>query len=193
VIEAANGEDTTKLVLDMLNQPPEIVAMLTALSNVKVPMIKSSGKVTKIKRGGRRISIGQKGKDVTAKVSGSRTSVYINGKKTKRKNVKVGMICTFTWPKVNAEAKKIDCKPSAVARVVVGKPICLTESNNEKQQQTFSPLGESDEDFRKCIGRMRPCRGHLRGRAGSGRGERRRIFQGQDPDLDRRQRARWRP
>jgi tripartite-type tricarboxylate transporter receptor subunit TctC len=110
VIEAANGEDTTKLVLDMLNQPPEIVAMLTALSNVKVPMIKSSGKVTKIKRGGRRISIGQKGKDVTAKVSGSRTSVYINGKKTKRKNVKVGMICTFTWPKVNAEAKKIDCK-----------------------------------------------------------------------------------
>ncbi len=110
LIEAANGEETTKLVLSMLNQPPEIIAMLTALSKVEVPMIKSSGKVTKIKRGGRRISIGVKGKDVTAKVSGSRTTVIIDGKKSKRKNVKVGMICTFTWPKVNSEAKTIDCK-----------------------------------------------------------------------------------
>ena len=110
VIEAANGEDTTKLVLAMLNQPPEIVAMLTALTKLKVPMIKSSGKVTKTKRGGRRISIGVKGKDFTAKISGSRTSVYIDGKRSKRKKVKVGMICTITWPKVNSEAKKIDCK-----------------------------------------------------------------------------------
>jgi tripartite-type tricarboxylate transporter receptor subunit TctC len=110
VIEAANGEETAKLVLDMLNQPPEIVNMLTALSKVKVPMFKNSGKVVEIKRGGRRISIGSKGKKMTAKVSGSRTSVYINGKKAKRKAVKVGMICTFTWPKINAEAKKIDCK-----------------------------------------------------------------------------------
>ncbi len=109
VVEAANGEATTKLVLAMLNQPPEIVAMLTALSKLKVPMIKSSGKVTATKRGGRRISIGVKGKDVTAKISGSRTTVFINGKPNKRKNVKVGMICTFTWPKVNTEAKKIDC------------------------------------------------------------------------------------
>jgi len=109
VIEAANGEDTTKLVLDMLNQPPQIVNMLTALSKVKVPMIKSSGKVTATKRGGRRITIGFKGKEVTAKVSGSRTTVFINGKEGKRKAVKVGMICTFTWPKVNTEAKKVDC------------------------------------------------------------------------------------
>ena len=110
LIEAANGEDTAKLVLDMLNQPPEIIAMLTALSKIKVPMIKSSGKVTKTKRDGRRITIGFKGKDVTAKVSGSRTTVIIDGKKAKRKAVKVGMICTFTWPKINAEAKTIDCK-----------------------------------------------------------------------------------
>ncbi len=110
LIEEANGEDTTKLVLEMLNQPPEIVAMLAALSKLKVPMIKTSGKVTKTKRGGRRISIGLKGKEVTAKISGSRTTVIINGKPNKRKNVKVGMVCTFTWPKVNSEAKKIDCK-----------------------------------------------------------------------------------
>jgi tripartite-type tricarboxylate transporter receptor subunit TctC len=110
LIEAANGEETTRLVLDMLNQPPETIAMLMALSKVKVPMIKSSGKVTKTKRGGRRITIGFKGKEVTAKISGSRTTVVINGKPNKRKNVKVGMVCTLTWPKVNSEAKKIDCK-----------------------------------------------------------------------------------
>ncbi len=110
LIEEANGKETTKLVLAMLNQPPEIVAMLAALSKLKVPMIKTSGKVTKTKRGGRRISIGLKGKEVTAKISGSRTTVVIDGKPNKRKNVKVGMICTFTWPKVNSEAKKIDCK-----------------------------------------------------------------------------------
>lgn len=110
LIEAANGEETTKLVLDMLNQPPEIVNMLTALSKVEVPMIKTSGKVVEVKREGRRIAIGSKGEKYTAKVSGSRTTVLINGKKTKRKNVKVGMICTFTWPKVNTEAKTIDCK-----------------------------------------------------------------------------------
>ncbi len=110
LIEAANGEETTKLVLEMLNQPPETVAMLAALSKLKVPMIKSSGKVTATKRAGRRITIGFKGKEVTAKISGSRTTVVINGKPNKRKNVKVGMVCTFTWPKVNSEAKKIDCK-----------------------------------------------------------------------------------
>jgi len=110
LIEAANGEETAKMVIDMLNQPPEIVNMLTALTKVKVPMIKSSGKVVEIKRGGRRITIGSKGEKYTAKVSGSRTTVLIDGKKTKRKNVKVGMICTFTWPKVNSEAKTVDCK-----------------------------------------------------------------------------------
>ena len=54
--------------------------------------------------------IGLKGKEVTAKISGSRTTVIINGKPDKRKNVKPGMTCTVTWPKINAEAKKIDCK-----------------------------------------------------------------------------------
>jgi tripartite-type tricarboxylate transporter receptor subunit TctC len=110
LIEAANGIDTTKLVVAMLNQPPSIVKMLTALTNVKVPMVSHNGPVTKIKRGGRRITISHKGKKLTAKVSGSRTSVFLNGKKTKRKKIKVGMTCTFTWPKPNMEAKKIDCK-----------------------------------------------------------------------------------
>jgi tripartite-type tricarboxylate transporter receptor subunit TctC len=109
-IEEANGEKTAKMVLDMLNQPPEIVKMLLALNKVKVPMIKTSGKVVEIKREGRSIAIGTKGEKYTAKVSGSRTTIMVDGKKAKRKAVKVGMICTFTWPKVNSEAKTIDCK-----------------------------------------------------------------------------------
>jgi hypothetical protein len=110
VIEAADGEETTRMVLDMLNQPPQIIAMLTALSKAEVPMIKSSGKVTAIKNEGRAITIGFKGEQVTAKVSGSRTKIMVDGKKVKRKAVKVGMVCTFTWPKVNSEAQEIDCK-----------------------------------------------------------------------------------
>jgi tripartite-type tricarboxylate transporter receptor subunit TctC len=109
-IEAADGEETTRMVLDMLNQPPQIIAMLTALSKAEAPMIKSSGKVTAIKNEGRAITIGFKGEQVTAKVSGSRTKIMVDGKKVKRKAVKLGMVCTFTWPKVNSEAQNIDCK-----------------------------------------------------------------------------------
>jgi tripartite-type tricarboxylate transporter receptor subunit TctC len=104
------GEDVQKAIVAILNQPPEIMGMLRKLSKVKVAMVTHSGKVVEIKRGGRRIAISHKGKKMTAKVSGSRTTVMVNGKKTKRKNVKVGMSCTFTWPRANSEAKKIDCK-----------------------------------------------------------------------------------
>lgn len=109
-IEAADGEKTAALVNDMLTQPPEIVAMLTALTKVKVPMEKHTGPVSAIKDGGRSIVIKNGGKDMTAKVSGSRTAITVNGAKAKRDAVKVGMTCTFTWPKVNSEAKQIDCK-----------------------------------------------------------------------------------
>ncbi|MDX1483399.1 MAG: tripartite tricarboxylate transporter substrate-binding protein [Alphaproteobacteria bacterium] len=104
------GEDVRQAIVAILNQPPEIMGMLSALSQQKVSMVEHSGPVTKIKRGGRRIIITVDGKELTAKVSGSRTTVTIDGKKTKRKNVKVGMTCTFTWPRANSEAKRVDCK-----------------------------------------------------------------------------------
>ena len=96
----------------ILYQPPEILKMLDALSKARssVAMVKHTGKVTKTKRGGRRILIDFKGKEVTAKVSGSRTKVTLDGKKTKRKKIKVGMTCTFTYPGVGMEATNIDCK-----------------------------------------------------------------------------------
>lgn len=104
------GEDVRQAIVAILNQPPEIMGMLAELSKQKVDMVTNSGPVTEIKREGRSIVITSDGKKMTAKVSGSRTTVMLNGKKVKRKAIKVGMNCTFTWPKVNSEAKKIDCK-----------------------------------------------------------------------------------
>ena len=69
-----------------------------------------SGKVVAAKRAGRRVTIDYKGKKVTARLSSSRTAVTIKGKKAKRKDVKVGMTCTFTYPAPNKVAKKVDCK-----------------------------------------------------------------------------------
>ena len=98
----------------ILGASDEVVAMFK--EGAKKPkkklgrMVKHEGKVTKTKRGGRRIVISYKGKEVTAKVSGSRTKVTLNGKKAKRKAIKVGMNCRFTYPKAGAEATNVDCK-----------------------------------------------------------------------------------
>ncbi len=104
------GEDVHKAIIAILNQPPEIMGMLNDLSKQKVAMVKHTGPVSIVKRGGRRISIKVGGKNLKAKISGSRTTVILNGKKVKRKKIKVGMTCTFTWPRANSEAKQIDCK-----------------------------------------------------------------------------------
>ncbi len=104
------GEDVRKAIVAILNQPPEILAMLTNLSKQKVAGIKHTGPVTKIKRKGRRVWINFKGKEVGTKISGSRTKVTIGGKKAKRKLIKVGMTCTFTYPRPGAESQNVDCK-----------------------------------------------------------------------------------
>ena len=109
-IDPAGGEEVRRRVIAMLDQPPEIRELLARLSKQKVPMVKHTGPVTKIKRGGRRVWIKYKGKEVKAAISGSRTKVTIGGKKNKRKNIKVGMTCTFTYPRAGAEAKNVDCK-----------------------------------------------------------------------------------
>ena len=109
-IDPAGGEEVRRRIVAMLDQPPEIKEMLVRLSKQSVPMVKHTGPVTQIKRGGRRVWITYQGKEVKAAISGSRTKVTINGKKTKRKNIKVGMTCTFTYPRAGAEAKSVDCK-----------------------------------------------------------------------------------
>jgi len=104
IAKLASTPKATIMKVEKLIQPKGKVRM------VKIALAKHTGKVTATKKGGRRIFISYKGKDVKAKVSGTRTKVTINGKKAKRKAVKVGMTCTFTYPKAGSEAKRVDCK-----------------------------------------------------------------------------------
>ncbi|MFB3053831.1 MAG: hypothetical protein ACE1ZY_00760, partial [Alphaproteobacteria bacterium] len=106
------GKKVEAILNDLKKSSPEVLAKYKAImdSRPPLPMIVHTGKVTATKRGGRLILIDFKGKKVKAKVSGSRTKVTVNGKKAKRKAIKVGMTCTFTYPGAGQEAKKIDCK-----------------------------------------------------------------------------------
>jgi tripartite-type tricarboxylate transporter receptor subunit TctC len=116
-VNLVTGAEIQDIIKQMAATPKAVLAKLDGLMKfrgkakmAKVEMLVHTGKVTKTKKGGRRIFIDFKGKEVKAKVSGSRTKVTVNGKKAKRKKVKVGMRCTFTYPGPGMEAKKIDCK-----------------------------------------------------------------------------------
>ena len=98
----------------ILDASDDVVAMFTEGSKKpkkkSAKMVNHDGPVTATKKDGRQIVISYKGKEVTAKVTGSRTKITINGKKAKRKAIKIGMNCRFTYPKPGAEATEIDCK-----------------------------------------------------------------------------------
>ncbi len=116
-VSPISGQEVQDMIAILATTPKSTIREVEGLivfkgkvTKIKIALAKHTGKVTATKKGGRRIFIDYKGKNVKAKVSGSRTKVTINGKKTKRKNIKVGMTCTFTYPGPGEEAKKIDCK-----------------------------------------------------------------------------------
>ena len=116
-VSPISGLEVQQMIADLAAAPQatidkvkDLIKYQGVIKKIVFKMAKHTGKVTATKRGGRRIFISYKGKDVKAKVSGSRTKVTINGKKAKRKAIKVGMTCTFTYPGPGSEAKKIDCK-----------------------------------------------------------------------------------
>jgi tripartite-type tricarboxylate transporter receptor subunit TctC len=116
-VDLVTGEEIQKIVSGMAATPKADLKLLEEVQKykgkakvVKIKMAKHTGKVTATKKGGRRIVIMYKGKNVTAKVSGSRTKITVSGKKAKRKAVKVGMTCTFTYPGAGQEATNVDCK-----------------------------------------------------------------------------------
>jgi tripartite-type tricarboxylate transporter receptor subunit TctC len=116
-VELVTGDEIQEIVAGMAKTPKADLKLLEDLQKykgkakiVKVELAVHTGKVTATKKGGRQIVINYKGKDVSAKVSGSRTKITVGGKKAKRKAVKVGMTCTFTYPGAGEEAKKVDCK-----------------------------------------------------------------------------------
>lgn len=116
-VELVTGDEIQEIVNRMAATPKATLDLLEDVQTykgeaktAKIEMAKHTGKVTATKKGGRSIVIDYKGKNVTAKVSGSRTNLTVNGKKAKRKAVKVGMTCTFTYPGAGMEAKSVDCK-----------------------------------------------------------------------------------
>ncbi len=116
-VSPISGEEVHKMIAALAAAPKATIEKVRGLIKYKgmikkivFKMAKHTGKVTATKRGGRRIFIDYKGKNVKAKVSGSRTKVTVNGKKAKRKAIKVGMTCTFTYPGPGEEAKRVDCK-----------------------------------------------------------------------------------
>ncbi len=116
-VSPLSGEEVQQMIADIAAAPKatidkvkDLIKFKGKVRMVKIALAKHTGKVTATKRGGRRIFISYKGKQVKAKVSGSRTKVTLNGKKAKRKAIKVGMTCTFTYPGAGQEAKRVDCK-----------------------------------------------------------------------------------
>jgi hypothetical protein len=112
-----SGQEVQALYKDVLGASKETIALVkeavaprTKLEKAKLSYIKVSGKVSKTKKKNRQIFIMHKGKELKTKVSGSRTKVYVDGKKVKRKKIKIGMSCTFTYLGPGSESKKIDCK-----------------------------------------------------------------------------------
>ncbi|MDA1325844.1 MAG: tripartite tricarboxylate transporter substrate-binding protein [Proteobacteria bacterium] len=99
---------------DILSASDKVIALYN--EGAKKPkqnlskFLKHLGPVTQIKDKGRKIWIDHKGKEVMAKISGSRTKITLGGKTVKRKAIKVGMNCQFTYPKPGAEAVMVDCK-----------------------------------------------------------------------------------
>jgi len=105
------GDDVLKLVYQSLNQPPEVVALLGDLANVKPDTVNFSSPILKIKRGGRILTLRDKsGKEVTTRISGSRTKVSIGGKKTRRAKLKVGMKCKISYYGPGKEAVSVACE-----------------------------------------------------------------------------------
>ncbi|MDH3241996.1 MAG: hypothetical protein OEO83_15180 [Alphaproteobacteria bacterium] len=113
------GQEVQSLVARIMATKPDVVEASREatqkigkmyIKKAKVQMVKHTGPVTQVRKGGRQVLITYKGKEVKASISGSRTTVTIDGKKAKRKAIKVGMTCTFTYPGSGSRAKNVDCK-----------------------------------------------------------------------------------
>ncbi len=104
------GDDVLKLIKQSLNQPPEVVALLDKVANVKPDTVTFNSPILKIKRKGRILTLRDKsGKEVTTRISGSRTKVYIAGKKTRRSKLKVNMKCKISYYGPGKEAVSVAC------------------------------------------------------------------------------------
>ena len=117
-VALVGGAEIQKIVANAYKTPKSIVdrardSMVYKGKRIKakIRMVKDTGTISKVIKGGRKLEMKlANGKTVKTSVSGRRTKVTIGGKKAKRKAVKVGMSCTFTYPGPGQRSKSIDCK-----------------------------------------------------------------------------------
>ncbi len=117
-INPLSGKGIEKLIKKIYAIPKDVVAAAQEAIKrtdqietkvIKVPVVTVSTTLTQIKRGGRRLFFKVKGKTQMVKVSGRRTKVSIGAKKTKRKNLKVGMKCAVSYQGDGSTAKSVKC------------------------------------------------------------------------------------
>jgi len=116
-VAPVSGEEMQQVMAELAATPKNVLGNVKELikfkgitKQAKIHLEKVTSKVTKIQRKGRAMLFMHKGKEIKTKISGSRTKITIDGKKVKRSQVKVGMTCTFSMPKIGAESTNVDCK-----------------------------------------------------------------------------------
>ena len=111
-----SGPKIAELMAKLYASPKDIVEAAkraqssdtkTNVSKAVIPVETVKGKITKVKRGGRSVSFAGGKVKRSISVSGRRTKVSIGGAKAKRKALKVGMSCEFTFQ--GSKGKAITC------------------------------------------------------------------------------------
>jgi len=114
-IEPLFGDDVKQRIIEALDQPPEMVALIKGVIEGAQAAIPKAAKVTSelssVSPDGRNIEFaGPDGQTVKSKVSGSRTKVVIAGKDAKRKELKAGMKCDIEYmPGDGNEPSLVSC------------------------------------------------------------------------------------
>lgn len=106
------GDDVMNQVKTALSQPPETIALLARIMDVKQPALKAVGPLLEVRDKGREIVFtGPDKQKVESKPSGSRSKITIAGKDAQRGDLKVGMNCEISFkPGGDNEPTEIACK-----------------------------------------------------------------------------------
>jgi len=114
-IEPLYGDDVKQRIVEALDQPPEMVALIKGViesAEAAVPKAtKVTSELTSVSPDGRDIEFaGPDGNAVKSKVSGSRTKVVITGNDAKRDQLKAGMNCEIEYmPGGDNEPSLVSC------------------------------------------------------------------------------------
>ncbi|MBL4646622.1 MAG: hypothetical protein JKY99_09235 [Rhizobiales bacterium] len=96
-IDAANGEDVTRLVRAALQQSPETVKIIAEALDIEIPSITANSEILSLEDKNKVIEFNSGDVVVKAKISGSRTKITIDGADADRKALNVGMSCEIIY------------------------------------------------------------------------------------------------